>query len=356
MQANSKVKLARASIPVVEEFTYLDTGSVGPVSSVYAGTLARCTQEDLRAGRALMKRFDRIDAAREALRTEVAALLGAQPAEIELTQGTADAIRTLVDRYPWEPGDEIISTQLEYPACADALRTIAESGRVTLRIAEAPVASGDDLGWLERCVTPKTRLIAFSGVAFTTGQRLPIEEISAYASARGIHTLVDGAQLIGAAELRLDAIPVDFVAMPLQKWLCGPEGLGALFVREGSVRLSPGRRNAIHGLPVLEAAVSQLEWMRESLGWDWIHSRVRALSTHARSALNDCEAADLVTPDASAGLLSFRCESAAVPQILDRLESAAIVVRHRPELDLFRISTAFFNSEDEIDRCVAALS
>jgi L-cysteine/cystine lyase len=355
MQADSKVKLARASMPVVEAVAYLDTGSVGPVSSVYAGTLARCTEEDQRAGRALIQRFDRIDVARAALRTEIAALLAAQPAEIELTQGTADAIRTLVDRYPWERGDEIVSTQLEYPACADAIRGIAESGHVTLRIAEAPAANADDLGWLERCVTPKTRLIAFSGVAFTTGQRLPIEHIAAFASARGIDTLVDGAQLIGAGELRLDTMPVDFVALPLQKWLCGPEGLGALFARESSTGLLPGRRNAVQGWPVLEAAVSQLQWMRETLGWDWIHSRVQALNSYARSALGDREAADIVTPDACAGLLSFRCDSHAVPRILDRFESARIIVRHRPELDLFRISTAFFNVEDEVDRCVAAL-
>jgi L-cysteine/cystine lyase len=317
--------------------------------------LARCTAEDLRIGRASRRRFDRIDAATEALRTEISGLLGARPSEIELTQGTADAIRILVDRYPWQPGDEIVSTQLEYPACANAIAALVNSGRVTLRIADVPDQCTDELDWLERCVSPKTRLIAFSGVAYTTGLRLPIERIVEFATTRGIHTLLDGAQLIGAAGLALDDIPIDFLAMPLQKWLCGPEGLGALFVREGAGSLAPGRRNVVHGWPVLEAAVAQLAWMRETLGWQWVYERVRTLHDYARSALNNCRTVKIMTPDAGAGLLSFKCEPARIKRILERFEMERLVVRHRPELDLFRFSTAFFNTEEEIHRGVSAL-
>ena len=67
MQADSKVKLARDTLPLVEECAYLDTASVGPVSTIFAETLTRLTSEDVRAGRALQDRFARIDAAREAL-------------------------------------------------------------------------------------------------------------------------------------------------------------------------------------------------------------------------------------------------------------------------------------------------
>jgi L-cysteine/cystine lyase len=355
MTSEPKTGLARAAMPLTEHVVYLDTGSVGPVTSVYAGMLARGTAEDLRIGRASRRRFDRIDAATEALRTEISGLLGARPSEIELTQGTADAIRILVDRYPWQPGDEIVSTQLEYPACANAITDLAKTGRVTLRTAAVPDQSTDDLGWLERCVSPRTRLIAFSAVAYTTGQRLPVERIVEFASALGIHTLVDGAQLIGAAALGLDEVPIDFLAMPLQKWLCGPEGLGALFVRDGAGSLAPGRKYVVHGWPVLEAAVAQLSWMRDTLGWPWIYERVRTLHDYARSALSDCHTVKIVTPDASAGLLSFKCEPAGIKRILERFETDRLVVRHRRELDLFRFSTAFFNTEEEIHRGVASL-
>lgn len=355
MRDSSKQDLARAKLPLTRQLAYLDTGSVGPVSTIYADSLARSTDEDLRRGRAHLQRFDQIEAARIELRSEIAGLLGARPAEIELTQGTADAIKSLVDRYPWKPGDEILTTRLEYPACANAIARLTARGDVSLQVAEVPAENADQLDWLERCVSPSTRLIAFSGVAYTTGQRLPIEEIAEFATARGIHTLVDGAQLIGAGELLVDRTQIDFVAMPLQKWLCGPEGLGALYVREGAAELAPSQRNPVHGLPVLEATIAQLAWMREELGWPWIYARIRELSDYTRAALENCPAAELITGPDKAGLLAFHCAPTAIESILKRFKADNLVVRHRPELDLFRISTGFFNTEEEVDRCIAAL-
>ena len=76
-------------------------------------------------------------------------------------------------------------------------------------------------------VTPRTRLIAVSHVLWTTGAVLPVHELSA---ATGLPILVDGAQSVGA--IPVDASGLDYYTISGQKWLCGPEGTGALVVAE----------------------------------------------------------------------------------------------------------------------------
>lgn len=354
MQPDSNVKLAHDAFPLAKGRIYLDTASVGPVSRIYADTLANRTDDDLRNGRAQTARFDRIDDAKSRIRSEIAALLSVAPTTLELTQGTTSGIRAIVERFPWEPGDEIVSTQLEFPRCIEPLQEIAQQRELALRIADVPQDDSGSFDWLERCVTNRTRLIVFSGVAYATGQRLPIERIAGFATQMGIHTLVDGAQMIGASLLDLSRTPVDFLAMPMQKWLGGPEGLGALFVRPDTLDLHRPD-TAVHGWPVLEATVAHLAWLRENLGWTWIHDRTQHLAGYARAAIEALDDQRLVTPASAAGIVALRCKTEYPQQLFDRLTAAGITIRYRPEMALYRISTAFFNREDEIDAFVAAI-
>ena len=76
-------------------------------------------------------------------------------------------------------------------------------------------------------VTPRTRLIAISHVLWTTGQVLPVRELR---EETGLPILVDGAQSVGA--MAVDVSGLDFYTVSGQKWLCGPEGTGALVVAD----------------------------------------------------------------------------------------------------------------------------
>jgi L-cysteine/cystine lyase len=276
------------------------------------------------------------------------------PETLELTQGTTNGIRAIVERFPWEPKDEIVTTALEFPRCIEPLRQVADKQKLALKIAEVPMNDCGSLDWLERSVTARTRLIVFSGVAYATGQRLPIDRITEFARQRSIHTLVDGAQLIGAFKVDLSRTPVDFLAMPLQKWLGGPEGLGALYVRAGTLDLLR-QDSAVHGWPVLEATVAHLAWLREHLGWSWIYDRTQDLAAYARAAIAALDDERLIAPDSYAGIVAMRCMAENPQRLFESLTAAGMTVRYRPEMDLFRISTAFFNREDEIDGFVAAI-
>src|SRR4029077_13396631 len=80
----------------------------------------------------------------------------------------------------------------------------------------------------DAAITPGTGLVSVSHVAWTTGAILPVAAIAEIAHARGALVVIEGAQAAGAIPLRFDELGADLYALPAQKWLLGPEGMGAL--------------------------------------------------------------------------------------------------------------------------------
>ena len=346
---------ARKAFPVTADSTYLATGSWGPISETYSVTLRRATLEELRQGRMNAERFERIETATETIRHELAYLLGADDSEIALTQSTSASLETVIREFPFAPGDEVVCTQLEHPACTMPLNEGASRGRFDVVLAQVPESGAEDLHWLEKCITERTRMIAVTAVSFETGQRLPIGQIGALASRLGIRTLLDGAQIVGAMPLDLARAGIDFCAFPLQKWLLGPDGIGGLYVRTGAAEgLARDRLTQSRG--VLEATAAHLRWMRRSVGWASIFERTGALAMHTREAFARRGAVRLITPEAHAGLVTIEAPAGSRERIAKRLRRKRIVLRIWPELDRYRLSTAFFNTEREIDAAVRAIA
>lgn len=334
---------------MTEQYAYLATGSWGPISKPYALALRRAVQEELRQGRMNQQRFDGIADATARIRAMLADLLGAKPDEIVLTRSTSASLESVIREFPFEDGDEVVCTQLEHHACTDPLNAGARRGRFNVRLAQVPEIEADNLSWLEQCVTPRTRLIAFTGVSYETGQRLPLEAIAGFASRRGIATLLDAAQWVGACPLDLPASQVDFCAFPLQKWLCGPEGIGGLYVR-GGAEGPLARDRMTHSRALLEATAAHLEFLRDTIGWDWIFETTAALALSTRETFEAMPGIRVLTPIEHAGLVTIEAEPGTQAAIASRLAKRRIVMRSWPKLDRYRLSTAFFNTAQEIAR------
>jgi L-cysteine/cystine lyase len=351
--------LARSAFPVTQARAYFNTGSMGPVSTVYRDTLAELTQHDVAEGRAVGSRYAALADATEGLRRELGALLVCEPSSVYLTQSTGHGLSTIIESFPWQPGDEVISTNIEHEACAIPLRRQAHRRGLVLRLADVHGhAATDNLDWIARLVTPRTRLIAVSAVAFETGWRVPVERIVAFARDAGLATLIDAAQAAGAVPLRLTELGVDYCALPMQKWLCGPEGVGALYVRPECTEFltdTPQDR-LVQGYGILAASAAHLKWLRERLGWEWIFERTAELAAYTRDAVSQSDFASLMTPAAHAGLTTITFDGADSTEALCTLEARGFVVRHLPALTAFRIATAFYNQKSEIDALLRAFS
>jgi L-cysteine/cystine lyase len=333
---------------VSAQCAYLNTASLGPVSSVYAQTLAHCTASDVSTGRAIAARYANAHDALERIRSEVAALIAADRRQIALTQSTSDGLAAVIGRIDWQPGDEVVTTSIEHEACTAPLLRMAQRAGIHVRVAPLPQVHSENIDWLLAQLSARTRLVAFSAVCYLSGYRLPIDSIVHAARSNGAMTLLDAAQCLGAAPLHLPAYGVDFCAMPLQKWLCGPEGLGALYVRDdasGDLR----RDRVVRGWGTLEATATHLEFMRNDLGWEWVLARTAELARHAMGRAAAIPNWTLETPDRHAGLVTISSTDVDVARCAERLAQSGFVFRYRPETNSLRIATAFFNTKHEID-------
>jgi len=171
----------------------------------------------LSEGRGSRARFERILELREALRAELAALVGVDPAQVALTASTTDGCNVVLGGLGLGPKDEIVTTTDEHFGLIGPLH--ASRARV--------VVVSPDPDEIVAAVTPRTRLLALSHVLWTTGQVLPVHELK---KRTGLSILVDGAQSVGT--IPVDARGLDYYTISGQKWLCGPEGTGALVVAE----------------------------------------------------------------------------------------------------------------------------
>ena len=356
----------RRAFPVTEQCTYLSTGSFGPLSKKFAATLRRSVLDELKHGRMRPERFEILHEATERTRRALAAVLNIAPTELALTRSTSASLETVIREFPFRRGDDVVCTQLEHHALTSPLAIGASRGRFTVTLAHVPENDAEDLRWLEQCVTPRTRLIAFTGVSYETGQRLPLAGIAAFARERNIATLLDGAQSVGAMPLDLAGIGIDFCAFPLQKWLCGPDGLGGLYVRSGGyadLRRDDFRNDDAHYanmradratqlVGVLEATADHLEWLATAVGWNFAVERTLALAARMRAAFAELPRVRVLTPEAHAGLVTVEALKGTYGATAAALARRRIVARSWPELDRYRFSTAFFNSEHEISKAV----
>ncbi|MDY6783000.1 MAG: aminotransferase class V-fold PLP-dependent enzyme, partial [Cyanobacteriota bacterium] len=170
---------------------------------------------------------------REAIATE----LGTSPETIALTENVTAGCNIPLWGIDWERGDRILMTDCEHPG---VIATVGEiSRRFQVKVAICPILetlnSGNPADVIEAHLTPKTRLVVLSHLLWNSGQVLPLPEI--IARCRNTHTdkplqiLVDAAQSAGSLPLNLSQLGADFYAFTGHKWLCGPAGVGGVYVR-----------------------------------------------------------------------------------------------------------------------------
>ena len=208
---------ARAQFPVLERYAFLNAGSSGPLPRAAVEAARTRLERDLTEGRSGKAYLDENVELRERIRDGIAAVLDASPELVALTDSTTRGCQIVVAGLSLGPEDEVVTTDQEH---FGLLGPLHESG------AQVILAEADEDALLA-AVTPRTRLIAVSHVLWTTGNKLELERLR---QLDGPPVLVDGAQSAGA--IPVDLAGADFYTVSAQKWLCGPEPSGALFVRD----------------------------------------------------------------------------------------------------------------------------
>ena len=159
--------------------------------------------------------------------------LGARGDDLVFVPNATTGVNIVARSWPLQPGDEVLTTDLEYGACDATWQRLCEQAGALYRKVQIPLPYERErvAERLMAAVTPRTRLIYLSHLTSTTALILPVAEVCAAARALGIATLVDGAHAPGQIELDLDTIGADFYVGNCHKWLCAPKGAGFLHAR-----------------------------------------------------------------------------------------------------------------------------
>jgi L-cysteine/cystine lyase len=353
---------ARAQFPVLERYAYLNTGSVGPLARATAEAMVEGVRTELVQGRGGRPYFEAALAAREQLRSVLAREIGVEPSLVALTNSTTQGCNIVLAGLELAPEDEIVTTDVEHFGLLGPVHASGARVRVA-RIRDLPSACALDAIVAE--TSPRTRLVALSHVAWTTGHVLPIEALKEAVSAP---LLVDGAQSVGA--IPVNASPYDFYTVSGQKWLCGPSPTGALYVRDperlrvglpgylsqssyepdGAFEPRPGAARfdpqwiAPGDIAALEAAIAAAP--------DWRFERAVEITRRCHELVADSH--KVVTEPGHATLVSFRPRGEA-EEVAARLVERGVIVRDLPATGWLRVSCGWWTNEEDLQRLIDGL-
>jgi L-cysteine/cystine lyase len=350
---------------VLERYAYLNAGTFGPLSraTLEAGSKLRAWEGE--HGRAGRSHFDEMLERRERVRALIADQVQAPADNVALTDSTTQGVHIVLAGLGLGEGDEVVTTDAEHFGLTGPLIATGATLRIA-KVRDAPAADIFDL--IHAQVTPRTRLIATSAVSWIDGTIFPWHALR---DATQVPVLVDGAQ--GAGAIEVDATGADFYTVSAQKWLCGPDSTGAVYVAEpeqlqprlvaypgadsydisagtwtpkdGARRFDPSFTPAA-SLAALEAALTDLP--------DGRYARAHELAQRCRELLL-AEGHDVVTEPEQATLVSFRFDGdaeAASAALYER----RVVVRSLPGTNLLRASVGWWNDGSDLERLVEGLA
>jgi L-cysteine/cystine lyase len=385
---DDKVAAIRELLPATRAGIYLNTGSAGPLPAETAAAMREQDERELRTGRGHPDTFvEAIERMAEA-RGSLAAVLSPDLESVALTHSTTDGMNAAVAALPWQPGDRVVTTRHEHPGGLGPLLALRDRLGVTIDFLELGDGEDDErtMAALTAALDRGPRAVVVSQVLWTTGALLPIARMGAATRAAGAVTIVDAAQSVGAIEVRPDELSIEALALPAQKWLLGPEGMGGLWSSErarswmpalggwfafetfdrdatGTMWQPNGRRfewTNFHR-PSVTGFGRSLGWLAMSIGLPWAYARAARQARGAYDRLSAIPGVTVVTPrHAMATLISFRVAGWTAYQLFDELGARTFAVtRTIPETDLLRLSVGFWITDEELDRvaeCVALLA
>jgi L-cysteine/cystine lyase len=351
----------RGRFPVLERLAYLNAGTDGPLPAVAAEAARAELDRQVQDGR-WQAHFERRSELNAGLRERYAGLLGRPADEVALTTSTSEGLATALAGMKLGRGDEVLTSDEEHPGLIGPLIAVRQRG---VEVRAVPFAE------LANEVRPDTRLVACSHVSWVSGAHAPRELAEVDPP-----VILDGAQGVGAVPVDPEALGCAVYAGSGQKWMCGPDGTGMLWVSpEWRGRIAP-TRPAYMGLadpprgldsplredcrafdtPSLSAetvasATAAFDVLAEA-GWDAVHARgaelARQLADELRERGHEVRDRDATT------LVAWACDDTDAAK--RALAERGVVVRDLPGRGLLRASVGAWNDEADLDRLLAGLA
>jgi selenocysteine lyase/cysteine desulfurase len=358
----------RAGFPSLEDRTFLNTATFGQLPIAGEEAIARhlarrrefaCTD--------FLSWYTDLDG----LRAKLGRLIHAAPEDIAFMPNASWALAHLLNGLDWREGDEVVTAEGEFSNHLYVAEHLTRRGVKCIRCAYEEVLSS---------LTPRTRLVMLSTVNYSTGYRARIEEIASELRRRGILFYLDATQSLGALRLDFGSVRPDLLAVDCYKWMLAPNGAAFMAVSpELRQRLEPlaigwrshhewRRVDSLHeGMPEFSTTAEKYEaGMLASLplcaleasidlmldtGPANIEQRILALAGLVRDRLRSLGGEPLPYDDSAIVAARFPGRDASALAVELRRHGVIVSARH----GLLRVSTHFYNNEDDVARLVRTL-
>ena len=374
-------RFIRLQFPLTEERIYLNTGGLG--ASPYAV---------IDAVKAKMDELEKISETGHTeqlwkeIKSSAAQMLGCDPEEIAFTRNATEGINIVCNGLLMKSGDEMVTSTHEHVGNAVPWLAKLKRDGIIIKLFEPSTRSAqENIDRIGRLITKKTRFISIPHATTTTGQILPVKEISALAKSKNIWLFVDGAQTAGMFPFDLHELGCDAYATSGHKWLLGPKETGILYVRKdmldvvqpkfvgaysdngfdlakGTLNLHPTAQRYEYGtvsIPLRVGLGAAIEFLHR-IGMENVWKRDQALSTRLFNGLREIPFVEVLSPANSAersAMVTFRHEKLPFLELQRHLDSYKLRTRGVGEggVDGLRISTHIYNTFEEVERVLEAV-
>lgn len=351
---------------------HLQTGTLGLMPKpVFEATVAAARELELNP---LIGAYGPGKEKLDLVRKRAADLLGCTFGEIILTGSTTAGMNMVAEGLRLSAGDRVITSDQEHHGGFLCWEWLKRRHGVELDIVAVPPGESDPQNIIDAfaaAITPKTKVISFSHILYSTGLKMPAAQICAVARERSCIAVIDGAQSVGAIPVDVKALGCHAYATTGHKWLNGPKGTGLLYLSDelgdavDAMALQSGRQansdatgiSNIAGLHGLGAAIAYIQ----AIGVPRIEQHNLALCAELREGLSRFPQVTFATPATGplvSQLLTFSLAGVDMKKLRGTLAARyRIHVRVVEQGDYrgLRASPHLFNSSDDIQALLRAL-
>jgi kynureninase len=314
----------------------------------------------------------------EALRADLARVLGADVGEIALEPSVSAGLVSVASSFSYARRPKVVIADMDFPTDGHTWLALERQG-VEVEFVRSPDRVSVPLELFERAVDERTALVCTGHVYYTSGWIQDVKALAGICHRKGAALVVDAYQSIGALPFDVHDSGVDFLAGGMLKWLMGGPGLAFLYVRRD--RIAEHRPTAL-GWWAMEDVfafdVQHLDLAKTARRFEYGTPAVAAVAT-ARAGISLVEEVGVATVRKRHMELSQRLLEGALAQgwrarcPTDPAQRTSIVTLEHPEPrlavrklrasqvlcdsrpGLIRLSPHYFNTADEVDRCLEAL-
>ena len=367
----------RDEFPIAADLVYLNNCSLTPLPRRGKTRIERFLREWTELGGRAW--YDHWIGEYEALREDLAGVLGADNDEVAIEPNVSAALVGIASTFDYTKRPKVIVSDLDFPTDGHAFLAVTPRG-AQVQFVRSPDRVRMPLEVFERAVDEQTAAVCTGHVYFTTGWIQDVKTLAEICHRKGARLVVDAYQSIGAFPFDVHASGVDYLVGGTLKWLMGGPGIAFLYARRDVAEaarpsavgwwgvadpfafdvehLDPGKgaRRFEYGTPAVAAiyaARAGIELLRE-VGVETVRLRHMALSQRlvdgavaqgwtVRCPTNARERTAIVT-----------LEHPEPQRAVDTLRAAGVITDSRP--GLIRLSPHYFNTEDEMDRALELLA